>query len=94
MIRKVLIYTLFFYCLALLQTSVLAGFELFGIINIILVSALLVNIFEKPKEYAGLYAAFSGGFFLDIFSSSFIGQNTAILLVLALFIKIVLRKYV
>ena len=94
MIKKIFIYTLFFYFLALLQTTSLVGFNLLGIINLIVIAVILINLFEKPKDYSGIYAGFIGGFFLDIFSASLIGQNVLILLALALFIKIVLRKYV
>ena len=94
MFRRIFIYALFFYFLALLQTSVLADLSLRGVINLISVFVILINLFEKPRDYAGLYAGFIGGFFWDIFSANFIGQNALILLALALFIKIVLRKYV
>ena len=94
MFRRIFIYALFFYFLALLQTIVLADLSLRGVINLISVFVILINLFEKPRDYAGLYAGFIGGFFWDIFSANFIGQNALILLALALFIKIVLRKYV
>ena len=94
MFRKIFFYTLFFYFLALLQTSSLAGFNLFGFINLITIAVILINLFEKPKDYSGFYAGFIGGFFWDIFSANFIGQNVLIFLTLALFIKIVLRRYV
>ena len=85
---------MFFYFLALLQTTVLAGFELGGVISLMLIAVVLINLFERSKNYSGVYAAFISGFFLDIFSASLIGQNVLILLASALFIKIVLRKYV
>ncbi|MDP3947829.1 MAG: rod shape-determining protein MreD [bacterium] len=94
MFRKIFVYTLFFYFLALLQTSVLAGFDLLNIINLISIFVIFINLFESPRDYAGIYAGFIGGFFWDIFSANFIGQNALIFLALALFIKIVLRKYV
>ena len=94
MLRKIFIYTLFFYLLALLQTTSLVSFEIGGVISLMLIAVILINLFEKPKDYSGIYAGFIGGFFLDIFSASLIGQNALILLALALFIKIVLRKYV
>jgi len=94
MLRKILVYTLFFYLLALLQTTILAGFEMLGVINLIFVSVVLINLFDQAKDYSGIYAGLSAGFFLDIFSAAFIGQNILILLALALFIKIVLKKYV
>jgi len=80
--------------LALLQTTVLASFELFGIINLILIAVVLINLFERSKNYSGVYAAFIGGFFLDIFSSGMIGFDVLILLGTAILIKIILRKYV
>ena len=94
MLRKIFIYTLFFYLLALLQTISLVGFNLLGIINLITIAVILINLFEKPRDYAGIYAGFIGGFFWDIFSANLIGQNALILLASALFIKIALRKYV
>jgi len=38
--------------------------------------------------------AFTGGFFLDVFSSQFIGFNIAIAIIIAILIKLVLKKYV
>ena len=92
MLRKIFIYTLFFYFLALLQTTVLAGFELGGVISLMLIVVILINLFEKPKDYSGIYAGFIGGFFLDIFSASLIGQNVLILLGIAILIKIILKE--
>lgn len=87
MLRKILILTLVFYLLALLQTSFLVP-------NFILIAVILVNLFEKPRYYSGIFSAFAGGFFLDIFSSCLIGFHILILLAISFFIKIVLRKYV
>ena len=95
MIRRILILTLFFYLLALLQTSFLVHFRMLGFVpNIIFIAVILINLFEKPKKYSGLYAGFIGGLFLDIFSSAFIGFYMLILIAVSLFIKIILRKYV
>lgn len=94
MLRKIFIYTLFFYFLALLQTTVLVGFELGGVISLMLIAVILINLFERSKNYSGVYAAFISGFFLDIFSSGMIGFDVLILLGIAILIKIILRKYV
>lgn len=80
--------------MALLQTSFLVHFNIFGIyLNIILILVILINFFEKTQNY-GLFAAFIGGFFLDIFSVGLIGYQVLILLGISLVIKIFLKRYV
>jgi len=92
---KILISIILFYFLALLQTSFLAHFSICGIVpNLILITVILWNFFEKPKDYSGLYGAAIGGFFLDIFSNRFVGFYILISLALAIIIKLVIRKYV
>ena len=51
-------------------------------------------IFEETKKSTGILIAFTSGFFLDIFSSRFMGYNIIILLISAYFIKFIFRKYV
>ena len=93
--KKILILILFFYILVLWQTSFLIHFNILGITpNLALILVVLINLFEKPEDFSGIFSAFAGGFFLDIFSSSPIGFYTLILLALAIFIKMILRKYV
>ena len=95
MIKKALILTLFFYLFVLLQTSFFVHLKIFGFLpNFVLILVVLINLLERPKNQLGILAAFIGGFFLDIFSSSFIGFNVLILLAVAVFIKLVLRKHV
>ncbi|MBZ9572001.1 hypothetical protein KJA15_01510 [Patescibacteria group bacterium] len=91
----ILIYFLFFYLLVLIQTSFLIHFNIFGIIpNFVLISALILNLFERPEKNNGILVAAFGGFFLDIFSEKFIGFQTLILLGMAVFIKLILKRYV
>lgn len=95
MTPRAIIFILFFYFLALLQTSFLIYFNILGIVpNIILILVILINLFEKPEQNLGLYSAFIGGFFLDIFSSNFIGFYILISAGIAIFLKFILRKYV
>ncbi len=92
---KILISIIVFYFLVLIQTSFLVHFNILGIVpNLVLISVVLWNLFEKSKNYFGLYAAFIGGFFLDIFSSRFIGFYVLILFALAIFIKLIFKRYV
>ncbi|MFH1575801.1 MAG: rod shape-determining protein MreD [Candidatus Nealsonbacteria bacterium] len=95
MIKRVLILFSVLYLLALSQMSFFIHFRILGIIpNFILILVLMINIFEKPQKNTGIFAGFIGGFFLDIFSSNFIGFYTLILLTLFFLIKIIFRKYV
>lgn len=99
MVKKILIYFLFFYILALFQTSFLIHFNLFlgrvgWCLNLILISVILLNLFENLQQKSGILAAFIGGFFWDIFSENFIGFYILILLGVSIFIKFILKKYV
>ncbi len=95
MIKKSLLFLIVFYLLVLWQTSFLVYFDIAGFVpNIVLILVILINLLEKPHKYFGILAGFWGGFFLDIFSSGFIGLNTLILLAIALFVKMVLKKHV
>ncbi len=62
--------------------------------NLVLILVVLINLFEVEEGKLGLFGAFLGGFFLDIFSEIFLGFWILILLATAFFIKLVLRKYV
>jgi len=93
MVKKILIYFLFFYILALFQTSFLIHFNLFLGLNLILISVILLNLFENLQQKSGILAAFIGGFFWDIFSENFIGFYILILLGVSIFIKFILKKY-
>ena len=94
---KIIILLIIFYGLALLQSSFLNSlFFSLGSLNLILISVIILNISEKDQKLfsLGFFSAFIGGFFLDIFSSNFFGQNTAILLGASLLIKLLLKKHV
>lgn len=91
MVKKTLTSILFFYTLALFQTSFLVHFPA---LNLILISTIFLNLFEKPEKNFGLISAFIGGFFLDIFSEKPIGFHILILLSLSFLIKIILRRYI
>ncbi len=92
--KKILLTILSFYILVLMQTSFLVHFRLWGYVpNLILIVVILLSIFNFHVKL-GVGAAFAGGFFLDIFSSHFIGFWILILLAVALFIKLVIQRYV
>lgn len=92
MLKAILIPLVSFYFLVLLQNSFLVHFSIFGFLpNFILVSVIIIS-FLAPA--LGIYSALFGGFFLDIFSNNFIGFNVLMLFAMALFIKIILKKYV
>jgi len=84
-----------FYFLALIQTSFMPHLAIYGVVfNLVLFIVILWNIFENSDNYFGLYQAIIGGFFLDIFSSHFIGYNIIILLLIAILLKFFFKRYV
>lgn len=96
--KKIFIFILFFYILVLLQTSFLIHFNIFlsGFLggSLILIAIFFINLFEKTEEKSGLFLAFFGGFLLDIFSENLFGFYILILMVIAIFIKFILKRYV
>jgi cell shape-determining protein MreD len=90
MIKKILILIMILYFLILFQTSFLVHFPVFNKIILILILVILINLFERPKDYFGIFSAFLAGFFLDIFSSKFIGYHILIFLSISIFLKFIL----
>jgi len=94
-IKKFLVSIILYYIFILLQTSFLVHFSIFGLtLNLILISVIIWNILEKSGTLFGLLNAAMGGFFLDLFSNRMFGFHILILVVLAIFIKFVFKKYV
>jgi len=92
---------LFLYFLTLFQTSFFPHFQQFlpvpnfgGGVILVIITVILINLFQGQKENLGFFAAFFGGFFLDVFSEDFIGFWVLILLDTAFFIKYIFKKYV
>jgi len=93
--KKTLILILFFYTISLFQTSFLIHFSILrSLPNLILISVILMNFLEEPKEDSAIPSAVIGGFFWDIFSERPIGFGILILLGVTLLLKLILRKYV
>jgi len=94
-VKRALIFALFLYILALLQTSFLVHFKVAEIFpNLVLIAVIILNFFEDSRKNSGIISAFLGGFFLDIFSNRPMGFYILILIALAIFIKFILKKYV
>lgn len=94
MTKKILIPILFFYLLSLFEASFLIHFKQLSRIPLILILTILLNFLEKPERNSGIFSALVGGFFWDIFSSRPIGFHVLILVISAIFIKLILKKYV
>lgn len=93
--RNILILIIIFYILVLLQTSFLVPFRIFNSFpNLLLIVVVLINLFERQQGDLGIFSAFIGGFFLDIFSSGFFGFYIIILTIMAIFIKFILKTYI
>jgi len=92
---KAILSIILFYFLTLIQVSFMPHLAIYGIVfNLVLFVIVIWNILESSDKYFGLYQAIIAGFFLDIFSSHFIGYNIIILLLIAFLLKFFLKRYV
>lgn len=67
--KKTIFAAVFFYLLAVFQTSFLAYFDAFGIVpNLIFIFTIALAFVEAPSDKAGYATAFIGGLYTDIFS--------------------------
>jgi len=90
--KKIIILTLFFYILVLLQTSFLVHFSFHGIVpNLLLVSLIIFLFLEKHRNYSGFLLAGIGGFFLGLFSSYSMAVPIISLILVAFLMKKVLK---
>ena len=100
MIKKIIAIGVFFYFLALLETSFFAHFTFLNVLpSFTLLAVALINLLESPSKNLGLWAALLGGFFLDIFAGDmmgfgFFGFYILLSLLIAFCIKYLFRQYV
>lgn len=67
-------------------------FSFFGALpNLVLVSVILLNFFEKQRQNSGILAAAIAGFYLDVFSDFKFGVAFFALIVLAFLVKKILK---
>ena len=86
---KVVFSLIFFYFLALIQASFLVHYGINGgTLNLVLVSIILFNFFEKSESKSGFLIGGVGGFYLDIFSPYFPGLFTLLGIAAAFLIRI------
>ena len=95
MIRRICIIFFLLYVFALLQMSFLVHlFPKGWIPNLVMLSVILLSVFERHDSQVSLAAALFGGVLLDVFSGGIIGFWPSILLLISLAIKFVLEEYV
>lgn len=82
------------YFLVLFQTGFLAGFNIAWRLNLVFLAIIIFNLLEKTQNKSGLILTLTAGFFLDIFSEKFWGFWMLVLLISALFIKYILKKFI
>ena len=80
---------LLFYFLALLQNSFFTHFNLLGAVpNLVFILFFLLVFFEKKKKnYLIVPLAIVAGFFLDIFSYTYIGPSIVLLIITGIVLK-------
>lgn len=95
MFKKLLILIIAFYILVLVQISFLPRLTLSPYIpNLVLIVVSGLAFFEKKQDLLSLWAGLTTGFFLDIFSARPFGFYIAIVLLIMIFIKLILKKYI
>ena len=98
MFKKITFFIVFLYFLTLIQGTFLVHFPILGIVpNLVLITAIFVNLIEKPENRLGLVTALISGFYLDVFSFGhnwFFGFYMLIFLIISLFIKLIFKSYV
>lgn len=84
--KKFLIIILLFYLFALLQNSFFTHFNPLGAVpNLVFILFFLLIFFERPKGYPGwevIFYSVAAGFFLDIFSYTYIGPSIVLLIII------------
>ncbi len=86
---------LFLFSLAVLQASFFTHFLIAGhTLNFILIFVIIWNIIEKKEAKSGIMIAALGGFLCDVYSSAPIGLNMIVFSIIAVVIKIFLKKHV
>ncbi|MGB2761967.1 MAG: rod shape-determining protein MreD [Minisyncoccales bacterium] len=95
MLKKILFLIIIFYFLTLFQASFMPFFNINGFfINFVLALVIFINLFESSDKKLGIYSALIAGFFLDVWSSQFFGTEMLFLTLTAVFIKLIVKKYV
>jgi len=87
---KIIFSLILFYFLAIIQTSFLVHYQINGgSLNLVLISIILFNFFEKKESRLGLIIAGAGGLYLDIFSPYFPGLFALLGIGTALLIRVI-----
>ena len=102
--KNLILFLFLFYILAILESSFLVHFKVFNFFpNLILISVVLINLFESPRRFLGISSSVFGGFFMDIFADPFFSQSffgnffgfyIIALVALSFSIKLILRQYI
>jgi len=94
-VKKIFLIFISFYILTLFQSSFLVHFHFSGIVpNLLLISVILINLFESRSSNSGFFSAAISGFFSDVFSENFLGLHVLIFLSISFFIKHFFKKHV
>ena len=85
---KIIFSLILFYFLAIIQISFLVHYQIRGgLLNLVLISIILFNFFEKRENKSGIIIAGVGGLYLDIFSPYFPGLFALLGIAIAFLIR-------
>jgi len=90
--KKLLVIILLFYLFALLQNSFLAHFGLFGAVpNLVFILFFILAFFSARGgpafSWEDFFYAAAAGFFLDVFSYTYLGPSIILLIIIGLVFK-------
>lgn len=93
--KEILVLTLLFYSLLVLQTSFLASFAFFrSLPGLAIIFFLLVNLIQDAEDRRGLLLALPTGILLDLSTGQPLGFYPALLILFSVSIKFLIKRYV
>ncbi|MCX6718369.1 MAG: rod shape-determining protein MreD [Candidatus Staskawiczbacteria bacterium] len=88
MFKKLLVIIFLFYFFALLQSSFLSHFSLFGAVpNLVFILFFLLVFFEEGNNYQIIIWSAIAGIFLDLFSYTYLGLSVVLLIIFGFLLK-------
>ncbi len=87
---KIVLSAMFWFLVALIQTSF---FSIYTDFNLIILFIVIINLIENPENNFGLISAFLGGLLLDLNITYQFGLFTLSLVIFSLIVKIILLKF-
>ncbi|MFA6190102.1 MAG: hypothetical protein WC711_01120 [Candidatus Staskawiczbacteria bacterium] len=90
--KKIVPVIFIFYIFVLLQNSFFNHFSLFGVAPNLVFTLFFLLVFFSPSKLEVILLAVIAGFFIDIFSYTYVGPSIILLIILSILLKKVLSS--